>query len=135
MMVGFSVDEAHRAKRRAKQSSPLWKSESCPLIEKGLTVNDCKHIIQSYGFPMPIKSSCFFCQFQTPFEWQWLKYTHPDLFQKALDLEANYYTGSSKRSREFGLFRGTPLWRLAAGQQLTMGLTLERSCWSGACGH
>jgi hypothetical protein len=131
MMIGFSVDEAYRADRPQK----LWSHESHPLIEMGMTVSDCRDVIKSYGWPMPIKSSCYFCQFQTPFEWMWLKQNHPDLFQKALELEANFHQCKPQYRETFGLYRGTPLWRLAAGEQLPLGLTLEQSCWSGACGH
>lgn len=131
MMVGFSLDEAYRAERPRH----LWACESYPLIQQQMTVTDCRQVIKDFGWPLPVKSSCFFCQFTTPFEWQWLKTTHPDLFKKALDLEANYHERRPEHKTNFGLYRGTPLWRLAAGKQMTMGLTLEQSCWSGACGH
>ncbi|MGC8646500.1 MAG: hypothetical protein ACP5T9_03085 [Thermoplasmata archaeon] len=36
-----------------------------------------------------MKSSCFFCPFQTRREWYWLRYAHPDLWQKAIALEKN----------------------------------------------
>ena len=35
------------------------------------------------------RSNCFFCFFQRQYEWIWLSEAHPDLFQKAVDLEAN----------------------------------------------
>src|SRR3990167_11264180 len=81
--VGFSIDEIGRAKSHPENSYPL--------LELGLSVNDCQRIITDYGLPIPLKSSCFFCPFQTPYEWQWLKVSHPDLFQRTLELEAQYH--------------------------------------------
>lgn len=133
MMVGFSIDEAHRAER----PRTLWATESYPLIEMGLTVVDCHRIITGYGWPLPLKSSCYICPFQPVLEWNWLKTHHPDLFQKALELEAHYYERKpNMRNRNgFGLLRGTPLHFLAAGIQPEMLIGGEYSCWSGACGH
>ena len=131
MLVGFSLDEAYRSKKPRH----LWATESFPLIDIGITAQQCQAIIQNFGWPKPTKSSCFFCQFQTPFEWQWLKNTHLDLFQKALDLEANFHQRRPDMRDTFGLYRGTPLRHLAEGKQMPMGLILERSCWNGYCSH
>lgn len=131
MMVGFSCDEAYRAQRPRH----MWAKESYPLIDLGLTGNDCQRIIQEAGLPIPTKSSCFFCPFQPPFEWQWLKQYHPALFQKALDLEARWHERKPQFRDIFGLHRGLPLRWIAEGKQGVLGLTLENSCWSGMCGH
>ena|SRR3990167_10633665 len=130
-LIGFSADEISRTERKRT----YWTEESFPLIELGMSGADCKHLISSIGLPVPIKSSCFICPFQTPFEWQWLKVTHPDLFQKALDLEARYHERKPQFRDTCGIYRGLPLRHIAEGQQYSMGLTLETSCWSGACGH
>ena len=126
-LIGFSSDESQRAKRR--------DDNEFPLIELGLTATDCHRIISEWGWPRPIKSSCFFCPFQTPFEWQWLKNNHPDLFQRTLDLEDRYYEKKPQFRDTFGIYRGLPLHHIAKGKQYEMGLTLERSCWDGSCGH
>ncbi len=130
-LIGFSADEVKRTKRKRT----YWAEESYPLIELGLTGSDCQRLIQSEGMIVPIKSSCFICPFQTPFEWQWLKVNHPDLFQKALDLEARYHERKPEFRDTFGIYRGLPLRHIAEGQQYSMGLTLETSCWNGACGR
>ena len=75
-LIGFSADERNRTER----TRSYWAEESYPLIELGLTGADCQRLISNYGLPVPIKSSCFICPFQTPFEGQWLKVKHPHLF-------------------------------------------------------
>lgn len=131
MIVGFSADEINRAKRKRT----LWAEESYPLIEMGLTGADCQRLIAENGYTIPLKSSCYICPFQPPFEWKWLKEYHPDLFQKALDLEARYHERKPEWRDKFGLYRGLPLRHIAEGKQYSMGLTMERSCWDGVCGH
>lgn len=126
-LIGFSIDEAERAR--------FPQEANYPLIELGLSVTDCHRIIQGFGWPSPIKSSCYYCPFQSPFEWQWLKTNHPDLFKKTLELEARYHKKKPHLKDTFGIYRGLPLRHIAEGQQYSMGLTIERSCWDGHCGH
>jgi len=132
MLIGFSTDEFERSQR---PQGTKWTQSTYPLIDMGLTASDCQCIISDYGWPVPLKSSCYICPFQTPFEWQWLKTNHSDLFQKALELEENYHSRQPQNRNSHGLYRGLPLRHIAEGQQYSMGLTLETSCWSGVCGH
>lgn len=128
--VGFSLDEAYRAKRAEK-----YKNEQYPLLERQITAQDCHHLILSYGLPVPLKSSCYFCPFQHPVEWNWLKNNHLELFQKALALEANYHQKKPGMRDYYGLLRGTPLWKMKDGLQPEMFADIGNSCWSGHCGH
>ncbi len=128
-LVGFSVEEKVRADKA------LCKTDQHPLIELGLTGSDCRQIIQDYGWPIPTKSSCFFCPFQRPAEWQWLKRTHRDLFDKALALEARFYERKPQFRNDMGLFGGKPLWHYAEGRQEELFSLQENSCWDGMCSH
>lgn len=130
-LIGFSADEIERTNR----TRSYWAEESYPLIDLGLTGADCQRLIAKEGMTIPLKSSCFICPFQPPFEWQWLKLNHPDLWKKALDLEARYHERKPQFRDTFGIYRGLPLRHIAEGQQFSMGLTLEKSCWSGYCGR
>ncbi len=127
-LVGFSTEELRRAE------NPVHQGARFPLIELGLSGSDCSRIISTFGWPIPLKSSCFFCPFQRPNEWNWLKEKHPDLFQKALDLEKHIYENKPEKRNIYGLFGGKPLWKFAEGIQQEFDLQ-ENSCWSGACGH
>lgn len=127
-MIGFNTDELSRAE------NPIHVKAEFPLIKLGLSGNDCTRIVQNYGWPIPVKSSCFFCPYQRPFEWNWIKGRHPDLFQKCLDLENAMYAKHPRKRNQYGLFGGKPLWKFADGIQQEFTLQ-ENSCWTGACGH
>lgn len=127
-LIGFSADELLRA-QRAKHPA------SYPLIDLRLSSIDCQRIITDWGWPIPVKSSCFFCPFQRRGEWNWLKRRHPDLFQAALAMEARFYERRPDLREREGLFGGRPLWRFAEGIQAELPLSLGRSCWTGDCGR
>lgn len=128
-LIGFSLDETNRAIK-----SERFSHKEYPLIELGLTAGDCHHIISGFGLPQPLKSSCFFCPFQHPVEWNWLKNNHRDLFDRALELEAHYHERRPDM-KDFGLVRGFPLRRFKDGMQPEMFLDIGSACWSGHCGH
>lgn len=81
-IIGFAYDEIRRVKC---QSDETWY----PLIEKKMTRADCIQYIQSRGFPVPPKSGCFYCPFQRLDQWKELRVNHPDLWQRAIELEKN----------------------------------------------
>ena len=128
-MIGFSAEEQHRAE------NPVHEGQSFPLIELGMTGLDCHRLIGDFGWPIPLKSSCFFCVFQRVWQWNWLKRVHPDLFQRAVALEANLYDRKPQIREKFGLMGGRPLWKYAAGVQPEFYLPVEDSCYSGYCSH
>ena len=82
-LMGISVDEAHRV------HDPHWSEYtfSYPLIERRITREECRRIIRSHGWPLPPKSGCFYCPFQSPKRWKDLYHTHPDLFWRAEAVE------------------------------------------------
>ena len=79
-IIGWTLEEARRI-RKAK--GEFW----APLYEIGMTRQHCIKVIQKFGLPVPIKSACWFCPFQSKRRWQILRQRHPDLFRKALELE------------------------------------------------
>lgn len=127
-IVGFSKGEENRA------ANAHNKTDEHPLLKMGLSGSDCIRIISEFGWPIPTKSSCFFCPFQRPDEWNWIKARHPELFSRAIDLEARFYERKPQFRHEKGLYGGKPLWKYAEGIQQGFDLQ-ERSCWTGVCGH
>jgi len=126
MLIGFSADETHRKQR----DNRLY-----PLIELNITSGDCRRIISDYGYPIPVKSSCFICPFQRWSEWNWLKGQHPELIDEALAMERRFYEKRPDLKETVGLFGGKPLWKWKQGIQMEMPILNEYSCWSGHCGH
>lgn len=81
---GISTDEPHRA--TPSRENDCYTSEY-PLIDLGISRNDCLIIAKEAGLPQPPKSSCWFCPFKTTDQWTTMRREMPDLFEKAADLE------------------------------------------------
>lgn len=60
-----------------------------PLIEWGWDREECVEAITNAGLCVPPKSSCYFCPNMDELEILQLRDRHPDLLQRALDMEAN----------------------------------------------
>jgi hypothetical protein len=81
---GISTDEPHRA-------TPTRESDgytsAYPLIELGLSRQDCLRLVAKAGLPQPPKSSCWFCPYKTTDQWITMRRERPELFGKAAALE------------------------------------------------
>ena len=81
--IGIDAGEAHRAKLHTSKSiENRW-----PLIENEINRYRCKQIIREHGLPLPMKSGCYICPFQSRTQWIKLRNEAPCLFQSAVDLE------------------------------------------------
>ncbi len=84
--LGYDADEPHRAEGGDRQDKKyLYRY---PLIEWGWGRAECVQAIERAGLPVPAKSACFFCPSNTVPEIRALQRDHPDLLQRALDMEA-----------------------------------------------
>jgi len=72
---------------RMRDTDVDYVSNRYPLVDGRVTRAECISVIESEGLPVPPKSGCWFCPFNNLDRWQWLRSTHPDLFDKAVDLE------------------------------------------------
>lgn len=82
-VIGYNYGEVHRA-RFGENEKYRWRY---PLIELELTKEKAEHLIRSVGLPLPGKSACFFCPHAKKSEIIQLAEEHPDLAQRALQLE------------------------------------------------
>ena len=82
--IGYDADEPHRAKH---YESEKYENRYL-LVEWDLGRADCVRICQEEGLH-PSKSSCFFCPSMTKGEIKQLATSHPDLLDRALQMEAN----------------------------------------------
>lgn len=83
--MGIAYDEIERM----KDSRVPYVTNLYPLVDGKVTRAGCADLIRAAGLPIPVKSGCFFCPFNSVERWEWLHSTHPDLFSKAVDLEEN----------------------------------------------
>ena len=83
--MGIARDEAHRV----RESRDPNVTNLYPLIDHHMTRQHCIDLIQDEGFPMPEKSGCYFCPFNSSARWAELLRNHPLLFEQAIALEEN----------------------------------------------
>ena len=104
VIIGFAYDEIQRVNTSRWKDQAVWY----PLIEKKMTRDDCVKYIVQQGYPVPPKSGCFYCPFQRLDQWKNLRFNHPDLWQRAVELEKN---GSNYPDMTLSNFRkrGKPL--------------------------
>ena len=82
--IGISVDE----KRRMKPSRVKWKQNRYPLIELGITREDCIDLVARLGWPKPEHTACLVCPNQNNHQWQRMKDMYPDDWRCAVEAEA-----------------------------------------------
>lgn len=97
MLMGISTDEAGRM----KPSRVANIRNKYPLIELGMSRNDCMKWMEANQYPKPPRSACVFCPFHSNREWQRLKTEEPLEFQRAVEYEkamqdVTQYTHQSK---------------------------------------
>lgn len=86
--IGYDVGETRRIQHAAPQDAINKKYEMhYPLYEWRWSREDCIHVIEQAGLPRLGKSYCFFCPSMKKAEIQALWENHPDLFQRAAELE------------------------------------------------
>lgn len=93
MWIGISMDESHRM----KPSRVPYIENTWPLIDAGMTREDCLKWMADHGYPEPPRSACTFCPFHSDEEWQMLKSESPDEFKKVVEFERAIQLAVSKQ--------------------------------------
>ncbi len=89
-----------------KQRKPDPFQYRYPLQQLGWAREECIAAIIEEGMQVPIKSACFFCPASQKWELWWLAGAHPDLFEKALEMEVTAMTGHHTRFDEIEMGAG-----------------------------
>ena len=82
MWLGISTDEIDRV----RESPEKWIQNSYPLIELGMSRDDCIDYCRQYGWE-PTKSRCYICPFQSDDNWHDLKTNSPEEFELACQMD------------------------------------------------
>lgn len=82
-LIGISTDEASRM----KPSRERWTRSRWPLIELGMSRQDCLRWMEKKGYPLPPKSSCIGCPFHSDHEWRLLR-EDEESWNDALEIDA-----------------------------------------------
>lgn len=129
MGIGISLDEY----QRMHDSRIEWEINEHPLIDLKIMRSECIRIIQDAGLPVPPKSSCYFCPYHSLSTWRELKFTHPDLFQKAVEVEQRINEKRDKYGKDrMYLTRFLRPLDTLLGDQLKLDFE-EETCESGYC--
>lgn len=81
--IGISTDETVRA----GASYENWSVNRFPLLEKGMSRQDCEAWLIRNGYPVPIKSACTFCPYRTDAEWRWMRDNDPASWAIAVEID------------------------------------------------
>jgi len=76
---GISFDELGRC----RPARTPWITNEWPLVELGMTRNDCREFLQARNLPIPKKSSCVYCPYHSDKYWRELKEQEPAEFAEA----------------------------------------------------
>lgn len=132
--LGITVDEIHRARIEDWQDvRGFRKLKTYPLIELGISRNDCHEIIRDAGLPTPAKSSCYFCPFHTPAAWTRLRLSRPDLFDEACNIEKEIQRKRREVMGKDDVFLHPALLPLAQAVGHQMSFDELENCESGYC--
>ena len=83
MWMGISTDEA----QRMKDSRKFWIEHRYPLIEMGISREDCLTWMADNNYPKPPRSACVYCPYHSDKEWTRLKNEEPAEFARAIKFE------------------------------------------------
>lgn len=127
--LGISTDESQRAR---KESGIAYQTLEYPLIELGLSRRDCMALITSAGLPVPPKSACWFCPYKRKAEWQEMRRTKPELFDKAVALEKRINEKRKELGRD-AVYLHPSLYPLEQIVGIQQSLFEDEDCSSGYC--
>lgn len=99
--IGISLDEVHRM----RDSSNAWTVNRYPLIERRMTRWDCQLWLMRNGYPIPPKSSCYFCPYHSDAYWREMRDKRPEVWQKAVEFDRAIRQGLRGARGEFYLHR------------------------------
>ena len=88
MLIGIDAGEIHRM----RDSGVPWITNQYPLIDAGMRRANCEEVIRKHGWPIPEKSGCWCCPFNSLAAWQDLKLRYPELYKRAMVLEESMRT-------------------------------------------
>tara|TARA_B100000676_G_C17915595_1_gene752518 strand:+ start:16 stop:852 length:837 start_codon:yes stop_codon:yes gene_type:complete len=82
-LMGISTDEVQRAKDNHKP----YIFAKFPLLDLGMSRQDCLNWMADKGYELPKRSACIGCPYHDNSEWLNLKENHYDEFMEAVDFE------------------------------------------------
>ena len=98
--IGIEANEGHRVKRIKIQKGSRHV-HTHPLVELGLTRENCEDLLKVLWPREVIKSSCFFCPFASEEEIKNLHDNYPELWDRAKQIETNFKATSKIKNQRW----------------------------------
>lgn len=89
MLIGISKDEAHRE----KPSPNEWQKFTYPLLDLGMSRQDCLRWMREHQYPEPPKSACIFCPNRSDTRWREMRDNRPDEWAAAIAIDQRLRSG------------------------------------------
>lgn len=104
--IGISTDEF----MRVKPARVPWLEHRWPLIDKGMSREDCLAWLEQHDYPWPNKSACTFCPYHDDATWQWMRDHDPQGWQQAVEVDEAIRGGVRGTTQKLFVHRSlTPL--------------------------
>lgn len=127
-LIGYDADEPQRAKPYSNAKFDV----EYPLIAWDWGREECVAAIARAGLPQPGKSACFFCPSSKKAEILDLQRDYPDLYERAVVMEANNKNAVIGLGRRFAWSSLRGMDRLQAGISQTESLIeVDCGCYDG----
>ncbi|MCF2526625.1 hypothetical protein [Yinghuangia soli] len=100
--IGISTDEFERA----KDSNVTYARNVFPLLDLGLTRNDCTRYLTAHGFGDTPKSACVGCPFSGNSRWRRMRDEQPEEFADAVAFDHALRNGNASANAKGKRLRG-----------------------------
>ena len=94
--VGFSTDEVIRANRRKDSRGVQYLTTRYPLLDLGMSRDDCTALLAERGWGHTVKSACIGCPYHGNAQWRDLRDNHPEEWADAVEFDAAIRKGGSR---------------------------------------
>lgn len=130
--VCISWDEAWRASAPDRVN---YEWRNYPMVDKEVSRARCEAIILEHGWPLPHKSACDFCPYQTTMNWRQLLAEKPERFQELIQLEKNgkHYPEVLLGRKPLESILESSANKLTDAEQAAADAEADQACTSGYC--
>jgi hypothetical protein len=94
--IGISTDEFHRA----KDSDVKYVRHTFPLIDLGLSREDCLRLLTEHGWGSTPKSACLGCPFHGNAQWRQIRDTSPEEWDDVVQFDAQIRAGNARANAD-----------------------------------
>jgi len=104
MWLGISADEIKRVRNTEDLTWSRVRENYYPLIEMGLTRDDCIELLKLWGVPPPQKSACDFCPFSSKIRLLERLANDPTLYGRIKHVESCWHKNKKHENKFLTIF-------------------------------